>query len=201
MPASPPTERRRGRTQDAARNAAFLRATQDLLIEVGYDKLSMESVVKRVGASKSTLYRRWSSKAELVCAAISDFRWDAETPDTGNLRDDLIELCSTWFDCDGGRDRLFVRATVAAVDDERVQKAFRAVVSTPWSRAFEETVRRAEARGEISVAQNLDVLGRLIPALAFQQLAMLKRPVDRSFIVGVVDQFLLPRLTVGFGAA
>lgn len=184
-----------GRARDATRDAAFLQAAQDLLIEVGYDRLSMESVVERVGASKSTLYRRWASKAELVSAAVAQFRWDADAPDTGSLREDLIALASIWFDRDERRDQLFVRAMIASVDDEHVQRAFHQAVGVPRTRAFEEIVRRAAARGEISPVQDLEVLGRLIPAMAFQQLAMLKRPVDRAFIVGVIDNFLLPGLT------
>ena len=44
----------------------YLRATADLLVEIGYSNLTMAAVAERAGTTKTALYRRWSSKAELV---------------------------------------------------------------------------------------------------------------------------------------
>ena len=43
-----------------------MRATADLLVEIGYSNLTMAAVAERAGTTKTALYRRWSSKAELV---------------------------------------------------------------------------------------------------------------------------------------
>lgn len=55
-----------GRPRDPRIDAAILRATADLLVEIGYSNLTMAAVAKRAGTTKTALYRRWSSKAELV---------------------------------------------------------------------------------------------------------------------------------------
>jgi AcrR family transcriptional regulator len=55
-----------GRPRDPRIDAAILRATTDLLVEIGYSNLTMASVAERAGTTKTALYRRWSSKAELV---------------------------------------------------------------------------------------------------------------------------------------
>jgi AcrR family transcriptional regulator len=55
-----------GRPRDPRIDAAVLRATADLLVEIGYSKLTMAAVAERAGTTKTALYRRWSSKAELV---------------------------------------------------------------------------------------------------------------------------------------
>ncbi|MBJ7340085.1 TetR/AcrR family transcriptional regulator [Mycolicibacterium sp.] len=55
-----------GRPRDRRIDAAILGATADLLVEIGYANLTMGAVAERAGTTKTALYRRWSSKAELV---------------------------------------------------------------------------------------------------------------------------------------
>ena len=56
----------------------------------GYTGMSVDRVAERAGVGRATIYRRWSSKAELVIDAVGNRTFDALTPvDTGNLRDDL----------------------------------------------------------------------------------------------------------------
>src|ERR1700678_756573 len=79
----------RGRQLDATRDAALREAALELLAEIGYDRLSIDAVAARARASKTTIYRRWSGKAELVADAISSLRKPGAVPDTGSLRGDL----------------------------------------------------------------------------------------------------------------
>lgn len=62
--------------------------------EVGYSGLSIESVAARVGVAKTTIYRRYPTKLELVRTAIGQYLADAlgDLPNTGSLRGDLIAL-------------------------------------------------------------------------------------------------------------
>jgi AcrR family transcriptional regulator len=55
-----------GRPRDRRIDAAILSATTHLLVEIGYSNLTMAAVAERAGTTKTALYRRWSSKAELV---------------------------------------------------------------------------------------------------------------------------------------
>ena len=55
-----------GRPRDPRIDAAILQATADLLVEIGYSNVTMAAVAERAGTTKTALYRRWSSKAELV---------------------------------------------------------------------------------------------------------------------------------------
>jgi AcrR family transcriptional regulator len=70
-----------------------LEATIDELARVGYAALRMDDVAARAGVAKTTVYRRWPTKAELVDAAVREAaRIDDPIPDTGSLRSDLVEL-------------------------------------------------------------------------------------------------------------
>lgn len=81
---------RRGRPRDAGRDRALLDATLAVLAESGYGGLTTAAVAARARVSTATLYRRWSSKEELVIAAAAlhgEVSYDQ--PDTGSLEGDL----------------------------------------------------------------------------------------------------------------
>jgi AcrR family transcriptional regulator len=78
-----------GRPRDPRIDAAILRATADLLVEIGYSNLTMAAVAERAGTTKTALYRRWSSKAELVHeAAFPATPTAIETP-PGDIKADI----------------------------------------------------------------------------------------------------------------
>src|ERR1700749_1860282 len=83
----------RPRVTDAITEATFTE-----LAGAGYARLSMEGVARRAGVGKAALYRRWSSKQEmleeLIRAAVEDTL--PPIPDTGALRTDLRELLGTY---------------------------------------------------------------------------------------------------------
>ena len=53
-----------------AREQAILDAALELLMEVGYDRLSMDALAERARAGKATIYRHWSGKAQIVAEAV-----------------------------------------------------------------------------------------------------------------------------------
>ena len=78
----------RGRPRSADRTDAILTAAHDLLREVGYDALRVQDVAERAGAGLATIYRRWSTKEELLAAAVNHGSFlDVER--TGDARADL----------------------------------------------------------------------------------------------------------------
>ncbi|MEM7724870.1 MAG: TetR/AcrR family transcriptional regulator [Cyanobacteria bacterium P01_A01_bin.45] len=81
-----------GRPRSAESHQAILKATLELLGEVGFESMSIEAISSRAGVGKSTIYRRYKSKEELVADAIESIRQDVVIPNTGNLESDLDEL-------------------------------------------------------------------------------------------------------------
>src|SRR5262249_52228886 len=59
---------------------AILLAALRLLAEVGYDQMTMDAIAERARASKATIYRRWSGKADLVVAALKRYATPPPTP-------------------------------------------------------------------------------------------------------------------------
>ena len=66
-----------------AREQAILDAALELVMEVGYDRLSMDALAERAHAGKATIYRHWSGKAQVVAEAVrrrSAARSESPTP-------------------------------------------------------------------------------------------------------------------------
>jgi AcrR family transcriptional regulator len=104
MNASPADARSAARARDAgdggqlrrrgeALERAIFAALWEELADVGYARLTMEGVAARAHTSKPVLYRRWSTRAQLVVAAMMyGVPTREELPDTGDLRSDVLAL-------------------------------------------------------------------------------------------------------------
>src|ERR1700742_1730035 len=79
----------RGRAADVV--ARVMSATAHELSRVGYAALRVEDVATRSGVNKTTIYRRWPTKPELVGAALRAVWQSPDVPDTGSVRGDFIE--------------------------------------------------------------------------------------------------------------
>src|SRR4051812_19570536 len=87
---------RLGRKRDESRDPEILDAALDVLAETGYDGMTIDMVAARAKAGKATLYRRWSSKEDLVIDAVARMKSGdlnlSSPPDTGTLRGDLVAM-------------------------------------------------------------------------------------------------------------
>src|SRR5215468_6171776 len=69
-----------------------LRVTSELLTETGLGGSSVDEVSRRSGVAKTTIYRHWPTRSDLVIEACSKMGTPAEVPDTGNFRGDIEML-------------------------------------------------------------------------------------------------------------
>jgi AcrR family transcriptional regulator len=146
--------RKRPGGRSARVRAAVLAATFEELAAAGYGQFSFERVAERAGVHKTTVYRRWETKEDLILDAMLEHA-GARVPtiDTGALRSDLAQLGKELIaDLRDPAVRATVR-TVASISDcdSPVRQASRRFWDT-WLELASEIVDRAIARGEISVA-------------------------------------------------
>jgi AcrR family transcriptional regulator len=161
---------------------SVLDATAQVLAEQGYDALRIEEVAARAGVHKTTVYRRWPSKAELVVAMV-DAR-SAErvpVPDLGALEDDLRAFASSIVDNlmhDGGA--VVARALVGAAG---TAPELRAAAAAFWSRRFglaAEMIERARARGEVAPDTMADAVIEALIGPLFVRVLLTDVPLDDS---------------------
>ncbi|MFD3873000.1 TetR/AcrR family transcriptional regulator [Streptomyces sp. NPDC058623] len=181
------------------REQEFYDAVLDALREHGYEALTMEGVAARASCGKSTLYRQWRTKPQLVAAALRASRTDRTlaSVDTGTLVGDLREAARIAAGTSGRDTRLSQALGHAVLSDEELQRALREALVEPELTAFDAIVARAVARGEIRAdhpaveflpAQLMGVL-RIRPVLE-------GRYADADYLVRFVDAALLPALGI-----
>lgn len=152
-----------GRT--AARTAAIIGATHELLREVGYEQLSIDAVATRAGASKTTIYRRWGDKRAQVCAALLHRSVSAPELPSGahDLREDLMALTDLAAALADQEDVPgFVSLLAAAQKEPAVGEALRNGALDPMRRNCRDVIQRAIGRGELQDAALSDVLFDLV---------------------------------------
>ncbi len=182
-----------GRPRDAGVNAALLKSTQELLLEQGFDRLSVDAVADRAGVGKAAIYRRWSGKTALVVAAVVDLAHVPPMPDTGTLRGDLL-ACARTFIRNERTQRILAGLMTAMVHQEELRLAARDAVGAPFTELFQKVITRAIERGDVPRSADPVLVSEVFPALAFHRGAALGLPVDEDFVVRVVDRLLLPLL-------
>jgi len=90
-PAAMTRHRRQGSRRDPAIDSAVLVATRRLLVERGYAATSVDLIATTAGVSRPALYRRWSSKAELVHEAV--FGDLGPEPEEDEFAAEIARLC------------------------------------------------------------------------------------------------------------
>ncbi len=167
-----------GRPRDRRIDAAILDATAELLVEIGYSSLTMAAIAERADTTKSALYRRWSSKAELVHEAAFPAAPTALASPGGDIAADVRAMIAAARDVFTSP---VVRAALPGLVDDmvgdpelnvRVLSRF-----TDLFAAVRKRVREAVQRGEVHADVDADRLVEVIGGATM--LRLLLWPDDR----------------------
>lgn len=197
VPSVRPTRTRAGgRRLDASRDAAIASAVVEVLGRTGYAGLTMDAVALAAGVGKATIYRRWSSKAELLLSVMEVVGAPVlEVPDTGVLREDLIAVLTEVVELFGGPSGRAIRSLLGAVvDDPVLQEGCRRLPLANWDQAWETLVTRAEERGEVPAGAGRSVAAEVGPAVLALRWLVTGRPLDGAVVTELVDRVVLPLL-------
>lgn len=153
-----------GRPRDPRIDSAILAATAELLVEIGYSNLSLAAVAERAGTTKSALYRRWSSKAELVHEAafpVAPTALEAAAGDMGADIRMMIEAARDVFTTPVVRAALpglLADMTADAELNARVMTRFAGVFAAVRVRLC-EAVDRGEAHPDVDPDRLIELIG------------------------------------------
>lgn len=164
-----------------------LAATLELFAEQGYAGLSVEAVAARANVNKTTVYRRWPTKAELVAAALYSLRdEDPPPPDTGSLEQDLLRVVE------------HLATSLVTPRKRAIMSAFVLGNTDPDLRALLRRMReqrpaipavifeRALARGELPKGSNVQLIASALLGPLHTTVIIKREPLDRPFIQGLV---------------
>ncbi|WP_060889640.1 TetR/AcrR family transcriptional regulator, partial [Streptomyces scabiei] len=148
----------------AAADAAILAATREALVDLGWSKLTLGDVATRAGVAKTTLYRRWAGKNELVVDAVAELFDELRLPDRGSLAAD-IEGVVLQFAAILARPeaRSGLMAVIAeSTRDEALRERIRASIVDRQKRLVLEGRARAQTRGELPPEPDPAVASRTV---------------------------------------
>lgn len=180
------------------RETQILDATLELLASTGYDRLTMDAVATAAKASKATLYRRWTTKAELVIDAIERSKGapQVHADDTGSLRDDLIAMaCTKGGLNDPGTVSIMAGTITALHHDREFADLFHTRFVEPKAALARVVFERAQERGEIPPGADLDLLTQLLPAVILHRAFVLRLPIDDKTVIQIIDDVVIPAAT------
>ncbi|GFG53658.1 TetR family transcriptional regulator [Mycolicibacterium agri] len=162
--AEPAPRSRPGRPRSEASRAAVLRATSELLHEVGLRAMTTEEIANRSGASKATIYKWWPNKyAVAIEAFLSEITAESQDPDTGSARDDLTAVVRGLMHFySGPSGRVFAQLVGEAQADPLVHRELRTNLVESRRDTFRAIwmrgVERGEFRADVDPDAALDVI-------------------------------------------
>lgn len=180
-----------GRPRSAAADAAILEATRAALVELGWSKLTLGDVATRAGVAKTTLYRRWAGKNELVVDAVAELFDELELPDRGSLAAD-IEGVVLQFAAILSRPeaKTALMAVVAeSTRDEPLRERIRTSIVDRQKCLVLEGRARAQLRGElppepdpVTAARTADLIFDVVAGAVVHRTLVSAEPADETWV-------------------
>jgi AcrR family transcriptional regulator len=188
--AGEPAKRRRPGGRSARVVESVLRAVVFELAAGGYSALSIEAVAERAGVSRTTVYRRWPTRAALVRAAFAKLaQARPPPPDTGTLKGDLLELLLRRMGTQSARDLALLRAIMGELANPEVTAIAR-TISEGHERALLALVERAMARGELPPDTEPRLVFEPIMGTVLMRASLFGAPPTADYVERLVDMVL-----------
>ncbi|MBW4632301.1 MAG: TetR/AcrR family transcriptional regulator [Iphinoe sp. HA4291-MV1] len=167
-----------GRPRSVQSHQAILKSTLDLLAQVGYERITIDAIALGAGVGKTTIYRWYRSKEELVADAIESLREEIEIPDKGTVWGDLdciIESAVKTSLTPLGR-QILAMIIGAASSSPQFAQVYWTKYLKPRRQAFHVVIERAQARNEIPADMDSDIVFDLISGIMLY--ALVVKPSD-----------------------
>jgi AcrR family transcriptional regulator len=182
-------ETRSGRPRSERRHNAILQTAIDLVLELGFRAVSIESIAAKAGVAKTTIYRRWPNKAAVVMDAFmvrfgSGTQFPTAKKVTDRIRLQMRTMASEFRSKDGS----LVKALLAEAQfDPELATAFRERWTLPRRKmavaVFQKAISRGELRSDIDLEATID----LLYAPMYYRLQMRTGPLSDAYIDEIFD--------------
>ena len=194
----------RGRPRDEALDDRILEQLLVLLGSQGYARLTLNQLADRSGVAKTTILRRWPSKAAVAAAGMERLALQSvDLPDSGSLRDDLRTLLHGAADTFArGRGRFVPRLYREAGRHPEIHDLLYTVIHTR-RQAYRQILALAIARGELAPSVDQDLLIDLLIGPIWTRLLITRDPITHEYVEAnvraVLTAFSVPTAVAGNG--
>src|SRR6202046_3913883 len=171
--------------------SAVLATATELLAERGYPGFSIDAIVQRSGVAKTTIYRHWPSRYDLLVAVITQLEDSRPLPDTGSVRRDLLLFFAGRVQM--AHDRQWQRCMPALVQAAALHPELAEIITTLTAGYLSQVttlLRRGLRRGELRRNISVDLAASaLVGPFVFRQLLLHKTPTTAQ-VTAVLDMLL-----------
>jgi AcrR family transcriptional regulator len=191
MQSRTPATRASGRPRSAEADAAILAATREALVELGWSKLTLGDVAMRAGVAKTTLYRRWAGKNELVVDAVAELFDELVLPDCGTLAADIEGVVLQYAailarpEAKSGLMAVIAEST----RDDALRERIRESIVERQKRLVLEGRARAQTRGELppetdpaEAARTVDLIFDVVAGTVVHRMLVSAEPADEEWV-------------------
>lgn len=165
----------KGRPRDPRVEEQVLRATLELLREVGYRRTTIEAIARRAGVSRPAVYRRWPRKSDVVAQALFGRSAPAPSRATGDLRRDLRSWVDAVLARFGGAE--MAAAFLGLMADLHDNTNFRLDLVRPRRERLAETLAQDGVRPGV----DHDVFLEMLVGAIFLRVAVGKSVTDPAY--------------------
>ncbi|MES2177679.1 MAG: TetR/AcrR family transcriptional regulator [Gemmatimonadota bacterium] len=184
-----PNGKRPGRPRSAKAHAAILQAAFRVIRDVGYDAASIDGIAAQAGVGKTTVYRRWSTKEELVVEALEDFAVSLASPGDGSMREQLRAVLHQNMRMynDPATAPLLTALVAAMPRSTQIAAAFRGGFVAARRNVLRRVVEHGIAAGDLHAGSDIDlILDLLSGPMAFRGL-ITGDAIDERLVNDTVD--------------
>jgi AcrR family transcriptional regulator len=166
--------RGRGRPRSEKADQAILDATLRMLGTQGVAGTTIEGVAADAGVGKTTIYRRWPTKTDLILAAISNIVPPGDPPDTGSMAGDMAALAETQRRrlAGSGLSGIVPRVLAESMSDPQLHQDFVDRVVEPFRSMLRLFIERGIDRGELRPDLEVEALVDLLHAIPIYRILM-----------------------------
>ena len=192
MGATPRPSSGRGRPRDRALDDRILEQVIALLGSHGYAGLTLDELATRSGVAKTTILRRWPSKAAVAAAGVERLALQSvDVPDSGVLKVDLLALLHGAVEAFvRGRGQFVAQLIREAGHHPEITDLLYTVIHTR-RQAYRRVLALAIARGELAPSVDQDLLIDLLIGPIWTRMLITRDPITREYVDSIVEAVLV----------
>jgi AcrR family transcriptional regulator len=182
-----PTDGRMDKRVQRSR-AVVLSAAAQLLSERGFGGVTVDEVSRRSGVAKTTIYRQWPARTDLLLDTCEMFSTPLATPDKGGLRDDILALTESLTErLRTARWTSVLPSIIDAAERDPEIADLYSRIQLGHSRPFEHIIRRGIERGELGSNVDIELMVACLTGPLFYRRWFSREPLTPEFARSVAE--------------
>ena len=182
-----------GRPRSEETKKAILTASYELLLENGFNAVTVEGIAERAGVSKATIYKWWPNKAAVVLDGFfAATELMLQVPNSGSVREDLfiqVNNLATFITTPKGK--VITELIAEGQFDANIAEEYRIRYFNPRRLISRQIIERGVLRGELKKDLDVELSIDLIFAPLFYRLLITGETVDSAFVKSLISYALM----------